>query len=53
LFIPLFGCREKQIKVKRVYLFRIFEMRFKAFDKVVPEQEFIFVKEPWKADVRE
>jgi len=38
LFIPFFGCREQEIKVKSLYLFRIFEMWFKTFDEIVPEQ---------------
>ena len=46
LFVPFFGSSEEQVKVKMVYLFCIFKMGFKTFDEVVPEQEFVFIKEP-------
>lgn len=38
LLIPFFGCGEQQIKVKGLHFFRIFEMGFKTFDEIVPEQ---------------
>ena len=52
LFIPFFSCRKKQLKVERVYIFRIFQVRFETFDEVVPEQESVFIKEPWETHMR-
>ena len=37
LFIPFFSCLKKQVKIKRIYLLSIFEMRLKAFNEIVPE----------------
>lgn len=38
LLVPLFGCREEQVKVKRVYLLCISKVRFKTFNEIVPKQ---------------
>lgn len=53
LLVPFSGCREQQIEVKGLYLFRIFKMWFKTFDEIVPEQQSVLVKEPGKTHMGE
>lgn len=51
--VPSFGGIQQQVEVKTLYLFGIFEVRFEKAYKVVPEQQPVFIKEPWKTDMGE